>query len=79
MNQLEYIRLSYKVPAKRFSRVEYLASDGELLQGTIVGATQARLKVRLDGATRSVFMHPTYRLKYLPDGPCFDDADAAKD
>ena len=66
---LDYIRRAYRVPAKRGARVEYLASDGELMEGTITGSKGARLRVRLDGAKQSFIFHPTYALKYLPDGP----------
>ena len=69
---LDYIRKAYMVPAKKGGRVEYLASDGELMEGTITGASNAHLRVRLDGNRHSMPFHPTWRLKYLPDGPCFD-------
>lgn len=69
---LDYIRKAYNVPAKRGVRVEYLASDGDLMDGTITGSKEALLRVRLDGAKRSGIYHPTYALKYLPDGPTFD-------
>jgi hypothetical protein len=69
---MEYIRKTYKVPAKRGGRVEYLASDGELMEGTITGTRAAYLLVRLDGNKRSFTFHPTWGLKYLPNGPCFD-------
>jgi len=68
---LDYIRRAYKVPAKRGGRVEYLASDGELMEGTITGSRAGHLRVRLDGNTHSTNFHPTYGLKYLPDGPTF--------
>jgi hypothetical protein len=69
------IRQRYKVPAKRGVRVEYLASDAELLQGTITGSDGFYLRVRLDGNKHSSRSHPTRALKYLPDGPCFDRLD----
>lgn len=69
---MEYIRETYKVPAKRGGRVEYLASDGDLMEGTITGSDGAYLLIRLDGAKHSGRYHPTWALKYLPDGPTFD-------
>jgi hypothetical protein len=72
---MDYIRSYYKVPAKRGARVEYLATDGELLQATITGSRGQYLRARLDNSTRSILLHPTSRLKYLPDGPCFDGID----
>lgn len=68
---LEYIRQTYKVPAKRGGRVEYIASDGELMEGTIKGAKSGRLRVLLDGCKHPMSFHPTWNLKYLPDGPDF--------
>ena len=72
---LEYIRKTYKVPAKRGGRVEYLASDGDLMEGTITGAVGAYLRVRLDGNKHSGRYHPTWALKYLPNGPTFERND----
>lgn len=69
---MAYIRETYGVPAKRGGRVEYLASDGELMEGTITGSSGAYLLVRLDGAKYSGRYHPTWALKYLPDGPTFN-------
>lgn len=69
---LAYIRDYYKVPAFRGTRVEYLATDGELMQGAITRGVGAYLWVRLDGNKHSTRFHPTWALKYLPDGPCFD-------
>lgn len=66
------IRKRYQVPAKRGGRVEYLASDGELMEGTITRSDGFYLRVKLDGAKRSVRFHPAWALKYLPDGPTFD-------
>lgn len=69
---MEYIRKTYRVPSKRGCRVEYLASDGELMEGTITGAVAGYLRIRLDGAKHSGRYHPTWALKYLPNGPTFD-------
>ena len=60
-----YIRKRYQVPAKRGRRVEYMASDGEIMLGVITGSLNSRLRVRLDGAKKSYFFHPTYKLHYL--------------
>lgn len=68
---LEYIRRTYNVPAKRGAKVEYLASDGELVEATIVGARGQYLNVRLGNNKHTSRMHPTWGLKYLPDGPEF--------
>ena len=64
---LEYIRRAYGVPAKRGGKVEYLATNGELIDGTIVGADGQYLSVRLGDNKRAVPMHPTWHLKYLPE------------
>ncbi len=68
---LAQIRKTYNVPAKRGARVEYLAHDGELMEGTITGTRGPHLRVRLDGNKFSTIFHPTWALKYLPDGPTF--------
>lgn len=69
---MDYIRETYGVPAKRGGRVEYLASDGDLMEGTITGSVGAYLRIKLDGAKRSGRYHPTWALKYLPYGPEFN-------
>lgn len=74
---LEYIRRTYKVPANRGVKVEYLASDGELIEGTITGSAGAYLCVRLDGNKHTQRFHPTWALKYLPNGPTFGRDDDA--
>lgn len=68
---MDYIRRTYNVPAKRGAKVEYLASDGELVKATIVGSSNGRLLVRLGSNKHTTLMHPTWALKYLPDGPEF--------
>ena len=63
---LEYIRTTYGVPAAFHGRVEYVARcDGEVLLGTILGAKNGRLRIRLDGNKVAGKFHPTYRLRYL--------------
>lgn len=69
---LAYIRKTYKVPATRGGKVEYLAHDGELISATITGSRGQYLRVRLGNNKRTSILHPTWNLKYLPDGPCFD-------
>lgn len=68
---LEYIRSTYKVPAYRGTKVEYLAQDGEIIDAVIVGSRGAYLSVRLGSNKHTSRLHPTYNLKYLPDGPEF--------
>lgn len=70
---LDYIRRTYNVPAKRGGKVEYLSRDGERTVAVIVGSSGYRLRVRFGDNKHTSTMHPTWRLKYLPDGPCFDD------
>ena len=77
---MKYIRRTYGVPARRGGRVEYLASDGERMFGTITGSRGGNLRVRLDVADHSMCFHPTWALRYLPDGPTFnrDDKETGK-
>lgn len=58
---MQYIRDTYKVPAKRGGRVRW-----NNCEGTIYGTDMARLKVRLDAGACQVVLHPTdARLEYL--------------
>lgn len=68
---LEYIRKTYKVPAKRGRLVVYHAQDGDDIQGVIVGASGQYLRVRLGYNKHTSRFHPTWNLHYLPDGPDF--------
>ncbi len=64
---LEYIRKHYGVPAKRGGRVKYSPCGVICLaeQGTITGAQGARIRVRMDGETKSRLFHPTWGIEYL--------------
>lgn len=59
---LEYIRETYKVPAKIGVRV----TDAYNREGVIVGPREDGhyLRVRLDGETRIRSYHPTWKIKY---------------
>lgn len=56
---MDYIRQHYGVPAKRGGRVKF---DGQW--ATIVASDQQYLKVRLDGETRAIRIHPTWHVEY---------------
>jgi hypothetical protein len=60
---LSYIRKVYGVPAKRGQRV---TCHGGLntATGRISGASQAYIRVILDGETKSRLYHPTDRVTY---------------
>lgn len=60
---LEQIRRSRNVPAKRGGRV---FDRFYQRYGTIVGARNGYLRIRLDGNTHPVNYHPTWELDYLP-------------
>lgn len=64
---LAYIRRYYGVPAKRGGRVTYKG-----MPGVITGSSDAHLRVRLDGETESVILHPTWNVTYGEPAP--DDA-----
>lgn len=61
---IKYVRRHYKVPAKVDGRVEY-TGDGKSEFGTIVGARQGHLSIRLDGVKHAMPFHPTWKLRYL--------------
>ena len=58
---MQYIRETYKVPAKRGGRVRY---QGKSL-GTITSARGPHLRIRLDGEKRPGIYHPTWKIEYL--------------
>ncbi len=66
---IKYIRDYYGVPAKRGARVEFTipcpAGDIKRL-GTIVGARNQYIRVRMDGEKKSHAYHPTWHIRYLP-------------
>ena len=61
---MQYIRDTYRVPAKVGTRVRYTGRR-EPICGTITSATNAHIRVRLDGETGSGHYHPTWRIEYL--------------
>lgn len=61
---MAYIRKTYRVPAKRGGRVEYMG-EGRPEFGTICGAAGAHLNIRLDGINHTMPFHPTWKLRYL--------------
>jgi hypothetical protein len=58
---MDCIRKYYGVKAKRGGRVLYK----ETFFGTILGASDGRLRIRLDGETRVGRYHPKWELEYL--------------
>lgn len=63
---LEYIRLSYGVPAKRGARVEFTGNlEKPHMRGTLVGARGQYVRVKMDGEKRFWTLHPTWELRYL--------------
>lgn len=66
---VEGICSMYTVPAKIGGRVEYAgAPDGRVQLGTITGAADSYLKIRLDGEKRALRFHPMWMLRYLDGG-----------
>jgi len=66
-NEFEYIRRTYRVPAKAGARVRFTGrGDGIPETGTIVGADGQYLMIRIDGDRQEVAnYHPTWKLEYL--------------
>lgn len=69
MGGMEYIRRTYKVPAKRGGRVKLTHGRGSAY-ATILSAVGPHLRVRLDdGSERRncrIIIHPTWEVEYLP-------------
>ena len=65
---IDWIRKSYRVPAKVGGRVEY---TGEKIarRGVITGQRGPHLLIRLDGEEQSSPYHPTWELRYLDAPP----------
>uniref|UniRef100_A0A1A7GCM2 Uncharacterized protein n=2 Tax=root TaxID=1 RepID=A0A1A7GCM2_9ZZZZ len=65
---MSWIRKNYRVPAKRGGRIEY--TGGKQPQyGTIVGARNQYLLIRLDGESHEPgSYHPTWEITYLDGG-----------
>lgn len=61
---MSWVRKSYGVPAKRGARVIYRGRGCDEF-GTICGASDGYLKIRLDGDTRSRQFHPEWMLEYV--------------
>lgn len=54
MSMMEFIRKHYGVPAKAGARVETDLGKGQITRGSLGG----RLRIRLDGETKSRIFHP---------------------
>lgn len=63
-SNMQYIRDTYGVPAKRGARVEYTGGQEPRL-GTITGTGGCGVLIRLDGDKHSLPYHPTWELRYL--------------
>lgn len=75
---IDYIRRYYGVSAKKGGRVEY-TGGAEPQFGTICGAQGAHLTIRLDGMKHTLPYHPTWKLRYLDEGPALTQAQRAVD
>lgn len=64
---LEFVRHSYRVPAKRGGRVRLGDGFGAGLRGRegVITSADHRLRVRLDGDKHTTVLHPTWELEYL--------------
>jgi len=61
---MDYIRRTYKVPAKRGGRICFTGNKVKE-PGTIRSAIGSHLRVQLDGSKRTVLLHPTWCVEYL--------------
>lgn len=62
---MEYIRETYRVPAKKGGRVKYINDSGVTTEGTITGTHGAYIKVKIDGDKHSDCYHPRHNIEYL--------------
>lgn len=65
--KLDWIRRMYGVPAKRGMRIYYGSPPNGSTNGTITGARDGRLLIRLDGwprRRRPLAFHPTWNIHY---------------
>ena len=60
IENMEYIRKKYKVPAKYGMKV---IAQGR--NGIIVGAKNGYLRIRIEGEKNILSFHPTWEMKYL--------------
>ena len=74
---IEWVRKTYRVPAKRGGRVECMGEKTPQL-GTICGASGGHLSIRLDGVKHTMPFHPTWKLRYL-DAETLASSDRAVD
>lgn len=61
---LKYIRNYYKVEVQHGTRLR-LNIKGYEGDYTVLGAQGAYLRVRKDGAEKSIIIHPTWEVEYL--------------
>lgn len=66
-SMLRYIRSTYNVPAKIGRKIRYHGDPEGPKDGTIVGASSARLIVDFWDEKECV-LHPTLNVDYLPEG-----------
>lgn len=68
---LEYIRQTYKVPARRGQRIRYTDEHGTVWNGCITSAKGAYLRVLVDdrvpGYRGRLTLHPTWNIEYVQD------------
>lgn len=69
---IDYIRDTYRVPAKIGGRVRY-TGDGAPQIGTIVGSRNAHIMVLIDGDAKPAEYHPTWEMEYLPEESSHDN------
>ena len=73
MKHMEYIRKTYRVPAKRGARIEFFDSTALFImgflysprRGTIVAARNGYIRVRFDHENCIRTLHPKSCVKYL--------------
>ncbi len=73
--KLDWIRRTYGVPAKTGMRIRYGNTRDDAQDGTITGARDGRLLIRLDGwpkRRRPLAFHPTWNIHYPTNGKRID-------
>lgn len=60
---IDYIRDTYRVPARIGGRVQFIEADTAVRYGTVIRATH-HLRVRWDDGTEA-WLHPTWHVTYI--------------
>lgn len=64
MGNMEYIRKTYGVPAKRGARVKYTGGK-EPCFGSVTSSDGCYLRIKMDDEKHTGLYHPTWKIEYI--------------